>query len=175
MTGPSGRRKVIEAMDSQLVVLSFATVADAERAVADLQSLDAQGFVSIDDGALLTRGDDGTVTVKPLSLDGVAKGTSIGGVLGLIAGGVIGLPVLGLLTGGAAGASHSIQSERLEELMSTIGREMESGTAVVALEVSAVDDPAVVADRLAVDTMTSIEIPAELRAHIEAQRASRGN
>ena len=160
-------------MDSQLVVLSFATAADAERAAADLQSLAAQGFLTVDDGALLTRGDDGTVTVKPLSLDDLAKGTGLGGLLGLVAGGVIGLPVLGLLTGAAAGASRSSPGERLEELMDTIGREMESGTAVLALDVSSVDDPDMVADRLAVDAMTSIEIPAELRAHIDAQRARR--
>ena len=159
-------------MDSQLVVFTFGSTDEADRAASDLQRLAAGGFVLIEDAALLTRAADGTVTVRPMSLSEMARGSALGGVLGLVAGSLLGLPVVGLLAGAGVGAKHSLHAERLEELLGTIGREMESGSVVLAVMVSAVNDPDSVADRLEMhrDSILALEVPEELRDHIDAQR-----
>ena len=159
-------------MDSQLVVFRFGSVSDAENAVDTIKSLAAQGFVTVEDGVIISRDVDGTVTVKPMALTELVRTSTVGGVLGLLAGSVIGLPMLGALAGAGLGAKKSLHEERLEEFMDTIGRDMESGTAVVAIMVDSVDDPDTVADRLEVhrDSILQLDIPAELRAHIDSQR-----
>ena len=157
-------------MDSQLVVLSFDSSDDAERAAADLRALAAQGFVALEDGAVLAKGDDGALTVKGFERYDVAAGAGVGGVIGLLAGGLLGLPVIGLLAGAGVGVNRADTGERLEELLGSVARDMTAGSAVVAVLVSSVDDPDVVRDRLEVDAVRSIEIPAELRDHIESQR-----
>lgn len=158
-------------MDSQLVVFRFGSLGDAEGAAETIKTLAAEGFVSVEDGVIISRDVDGTVTVKPMALTELVRTSTLGGVLGLLAGGVVGLPMLGALAGAGLGAKKSLHAERLEEFMDTIGREMESGTAVVAVMVRSVDDPETVADRLEVhrDAILQLDIPAELRAQIDAQ------
>jgi uncharacterized membrane protein len=162
-------------VDSQLVVFRFGSVSDAEDALDTIRSLAAQGFVTVEDGVIIGRDVDGTVSVKPMALTELVRTSTLGGVLGLLAGSVIGLPMLGALAGAGVGAKKSVSTERLEEFMETIGREMESGTAVVAIMVDSVDDPETVADRLEVhrDTILRLDIPAELRTHIDVQRQQR--
>lgn len=161
-------------MDSQLVVFRFESVAEADQVEASLRSLAAEGFLGIEDAARLTRDDDGTVTVQPRNLGELARGSTLGGVLGLLAGGLIGLPVVGMLAGAGLGAKHSLHADRLEYLLGTLGRDMASGSVVLAVLVTDVDDPDTVADRLSVhrESILSLEIPEELRAHIESQRAA---
>jgi uncharacterized membrane protein len=161
-------------MDSQLVVFRFDSAGEADQVEAALRSLAAEGFLTLEDAARLTRDDDGTVTVQPRDLGELARGSTLGGVLGLLAGGIIGLPVVGLLAGAGLGARHSLHAERLEHLLGTVGRDMASGTVVLAVLVSAVDDPDSVADRLSLhrESILALEIPEELRAHIDNQRAA---
>ena len=51
-------------MDSELVVLYFESTAAAEHGLATLRSLEAEGYIDIDQCAILGRDAEGWVTAK---------------------------------------------------------------------------------------------------------------
>lgn len=156
-------------MDSELVVLYFESTAAAEHGLATLRGLEAEGFIDIDQCAILGRDSEGWVTAKHADRHQVSRAAGLGGVLGLVVGGVVGLPVVGLLGGAGIAAKRKMDADRLEELISTIGEEMERGSGVLALTINSIGDPEVVTDRLGVDRdgLTRAEVPATLRAEID--------
>lgn len=99
----------------------------------------------------------------------MSRAAGFGGVLGLVVGGVVGLPVLGLLGGAGIAAKRKVDSDRLEELVATIGQEMDRGSGVLALTIASIDDPETVAARLGIDRdgMVRADVPATLRAEID--------
>jgi uncharacterized membrane protein len=156
-------------MDDEIVFLHFESIADAERAMATINTLDAEGFLELDDAAIISRSDDGWVSVKPVGRSGLTARTTLGGVLGVIAGGLIGLPVIGAVAGSAAAAKGSLGNEQFDELMDAVGRNMTAGTVVLALTVATLNDPSSVADRLAInrDGLIRAEVPASIRAQLD--------
>jgi uncharacterized membrane protein len=156
-------------LDSELVVLYFESTDAAERGFATLQALDAEGFLEIDECVILGRDAQGWVTAKSADEGEVSRAAGFGSVLGLFVGGVIGLPVLGVLAGAGLAAKHKIDADRLEELISSVGQEMASGSGVLALSLASLSDPATVADRLEVDRdgLIRADIPAALREEID--------
>jgi len=87
----------------------------------------------------------------------------------VIAGGLIGLPVIGAVAGSAAAAKGSLGNEQFDELMDAVGRNMTAGTVVLALTVATLNDPSSVADRLAInrDGLIRAEVPASIRAQLD--------
>jgi uncharacterized membrane protein len=160
-------------MDTDLVILHFESTDAAQAALATVKTLEAEGFLHLDDGAIISRADDRTVSVTPLEDKGGLGKPTVGAMIGLVAGGVLGLPVLGALAGGGFVAKRAASEtvEKLDSMMNSVAESVEAGTAVLALAVESLDDPATVTERLSVhrDSMTSIQIPAELRAQIEGQ------
>jgi uncharacterized membrane protein len=156
-------------MDSELVVLTFDSPDAAEHGLVTLRTLEAEGFLEIDDCALLSRDAQGWVTAKRADHSELRRKASFGGVIGLFVGGVIGLPVLGLLAGAGGAARLKDHADRLEQLISSVGNDMARGSGVLALTVASLNDPAMVADRLQVnrDGLVNAQIPAALRAEIE--------
>lgn len=156
-------------MDSELVVLYFESTAAAEHGLATLRSLEAEGYIDIDQCAILGRDADGWVTAKNADKHEVSRAAGFGGVLGLVVGGVVGLPVLGLLGGAGIAAKRKMDADRLEELISTIGEEMDRGSGVLAVTIDSIGDPEMVADRLGVDRdgLVRAEVPATLREEID--------
>ena len=69
------------------------------------------------------------------------------------------------------GSRRSARStaDRLEELVATIGQEMDRGSGVLAFTVASIDDPETVTDRLGVDRegLVRVDVPATLRAEID--------
>ena len=161
-------------LDTELVLLTFDSPGAAEQGLATLRTLEAEGFLHIDECAILSRDDNGWVTAKNADQSDIALGAGFGGVLGLFVGGVIGLPILGLLAGAGGAAKRKVDADHLEDLISTVGKEMTRGSGVLALSLESLDDPAIVADRLQVDRdgLVRAQIPAALREEIE--RALRG-
>ena len=155
-------------MDSELAFLHFDSIEAAERAMATIGTLAAEGFVVLGDAAIISRSDDGWVSVKPVGRTDAATSTGLGGVLGLIAGGLLGLPVLGAVAGAGIASKKSRDDDHLGELVSTVGRDMAPGTAVLALTVAELTDPEMVTDRLQVhrDRLIRVEIPAQLRERL---------
>jgi uncharacterized membrane protein len=84
-----------------VVVVSFAEDGRAYEALTVLKELDSQGQVQLSEAAVVTRGDDGQLTVKDQVADDSMVGTASGGLVGLLIG-ILGGP-LGVLIGGAEG------------------------------------------------------------------------
>ncbi len=156
-------------MDGELAILYFESTDAAERGLATLRGLEAEGFIDIDECAILGRDAEGWVTAKNADRHEVSRAAGFGGVLGLVVGGVIGLPILGVLGGAGIAAKRKVDADRLEELVATIGQEMERGSGVLALTVVSIDDPETVTDRLGVDRegLVRVDVPATLRAEID--------
>jgi uncharacterized membrane protein len=156
-------------MDHEVIFLHFESIPAAERAMGTIRTLEAEGFLTLDEAAIVTRSDDGWVSAKPLGHSGLGKKAALGGVLGVITGGLIGLPMVGGAIGAGAAAKKSTGNDRFDELMNTVGRDMTAGTAVLALTVAALSDPWTVADRLEVhrDRLIRAEIPASIRAQLD--------
>ncbi len=158
-------------VDDEVVFLHFESVADAERAIATIDSLDAEGFLQFTDAAIIRRSDDGGFSVTPVERTGPGRKVTLGAVLGAVAGGLVGLPVLGAAAGAGAAAKKSLGSDHLDELIDTVGRDMASGTAVLALTVTALSDPESVTDRLQIhrEKLLRAEIPPALRAQLDGE------
>ena len=162
-------------MDSQLVLFHFETVESAETTMSTIRSLEAEGFLELDDAALITRGSKGELTVTPQTSTGTTRTSAVGATIGLVAGTLLGLPVLGAIAGGGIGAKKSVTEavQKLDGVLDGVGRRVESGSTVLALAVRALPDAETVVDRLSIhrDDMTQVEIPAELRQKIEGSSA----
>jgi uncharacterized membrane protein len=157
--------------NSELVMLHYASPEDAERAFRTIQSLSAEGFVELTEAALVTRDIDGRVTARQADNQKVPRTSALGGLAGLVVGGLIGVPVIGVLAGAGLAAKKSLQAKQLERLISTVGNQMKAGQAVLVLSIPAVHDAEVVLERLGsahVDLVRA-DIPDELRAEIERQ------
>lgn len=156
-------------MDSELVILHFASVEATERALATLKSLDAEGFLQLGESAVLRRDARGAVTAEPTDAEEPVRKSALGGVVGLVAGGVIGLPVVGFLAGAGLAAKASSHADQLEELIDTVGAKMTNETCVLVLSVASLDDPEMVVDRFGIhdhDLLRS-EVPAALKVQLD--------
>lgn len=156
-------------MDSELVILHFETPDAAEQAIRTVRVLEAEGFIDIEDAAIMTRDADGWVRAKSADEGSTGRGAAHGGILGLLVGGVLGIPVLGIIAGAGVAAKKSLHADKLEELIFTVGRNMTSGTGVLALSVNSLTDPEIVTERLELhrDKLIRAEVPEALRAQID--------
>lgn len=158
-------------MDSELVLLHFDDAASAEAALSDVRTLQAEGFLELDDAATITRSTSGTVEVTPAELHETPKRATAGAVIGLVAGSLVGLPILGAIAaGGAAGVTASKDAaERLDAMLAAVSDRIDAGEVVLAISVTAIPDPETVSDRLSVhdEHLTRVDIPADLRAEME--------
>lgn len=161
-------------MKNELVLLHFETEGAAERTISTIRTLEAEGFLELEDAALISRASDGEVEVRSLdSGDGKTK-PAVGAVIGLVAGGLVGLPILGALALGGAAAKKSVDTavRELDALLDDVGQRVDAGSTVLALSVRSLPDPEMVVERLSIlrDEMTRVEIPPELRAELDAHR-----
>lgn len=156
-------------MDSDLVVLHFASVEAAQRALETVKTLEAEGFLRLGQSAILGRDAEGWVSVKPTDANEPVRKSAMGGAVGLVVGGLIGVPVVGVLAGAGIAAKKASHAKQLEELIDTVGEKMENDTGVLVLNVASLDDPEIVADRVDVhrDALIHSEVPAELAAQLD--------
>ncbi len=161
-------------MKNELVLLHFETEGAAERTISTIRTLEAEGFLELEDAALISRASDGEIEVRSLdSGDGKTK-PAVGAVIGLVAGGLVGLPILGALALGGAAAKKSVDTavRELDALLDDVGQRVDAGSTALALSVRSLPDPEMVVERLSIlrDEMTRVEIPPELRAELDAHR-----
>ncbi len=161
-------------MKNELVLLHFETEGAAERTISTIRTLEAEGFLELEDAALISRASDGEIEVRSLdSGDGKTK-PAVGAVMGLVAGGLVGLPILGALALGGAAAKKSVDTavRELDALLDDVGQRVDAGSTALALSVRSLPDPEMVVERLSIlrDDMTRVEIPPELRAELDAHR-----
>jgi uncharacterized membrane protein len=89
---------------SNLIMITFGNVREAEQVRDELGKLEDQHVVSLDDSAIVVKDKDGKVHIHGEmdrgSQVGLVGGSAVGFLLGLLLGGPIG----GLLVGGVGGA-----------------------------------------------------------------------
>ena len=156
--------------DSSIVVLHYPSRDDAQLALGTIQTLAAEGFVELSEAALVTRDAEGWVTARPADTE-LPRDSAMGGVVGLVVGGLIGLPVLGVLAGAGIAAKKALHADHLEGLISSVGNKIGPDEVALVLTIPAVHDAETVIDRLGANRadLLSAEIPADLRAEIERQ------
>ena len=142
--------------------------------MSTIRTLDAEGYIELEEAALITRAPGGEVEVTSLDPNHGAGKPALGAVIGFVAGGLVGLPILGAAAVGGLTAKKSAEAsvKELDELISDIGRRVDAGSAALALSVRSMPDAEMVVDRLSIhrDDMTRVEIPPELRDEIDAAR-----
>ena len=84
-----------------VIAVSFPEEANAYEALARLKELDSQGSVGVRGAAVVTREEDGRITIKDQFGEDSFEDMAEGGLIGLLVG-VLGGP-LGVLVGGATG------------------------------------------------------------------------
>jgi len=158
-------------MSNEVVVMQYESRDAAERALHTLRTLDAEGFLKIQEAAIVARDADGEITAKPADEHKGRRRVAFGGASGLVVGGLIGIPVLGILAGAGIAAKRASHAKQLEDLVFTVGDEMEAGAAALVLAVTELNDAEAVSHRLEVhqDALQRVEIPDELQAEIDAQ------
>lgn len=156
-------------MDGDLVVLHFGSVEAAERALETVTTLDAEGFLQLEQSAVLTRDEKGWVNLRPTDPDAPVRKSAMGGAVGLVVGGLIGLPVVGVVAGAGIAAKRASHAKQLEELIDTVGARMENGTSVLVMHVTSLEDPEIVADRVEVhrDALLRSELPTDLAEQLD--------
>jgi uncharacterized membrane protein len=87
---------------SNLIVMIFDNVEDAQKLRADLRSLEREGLVSLDDAAVIEKDAEGKVHVRNEVDTGVKVGALAGGLLGLFLSFMF--PIAGLVVGAGGGA-----------------------------------------------------------------------
>jgi uncharacterized membrane protein len=107
---------------ARLVVVSCASRAEAERALAAL------GKLKVLDAAVVTRSEGGRVEVRQTHQvaagEGVVAGGTVGFVAGMLLGGPVGGALLGMLGGGVWGARDTgVSDSRLRELGESLAPE----------------------------------------------------
>jgi uncharacterized membrane protein len=103
---------------SELVVVGFDNVTDADRVLSQLARLQKEYLVDLEDAVVAIRAADGKLNLKQ-SVDLVGTGAAGGGLWGAMWGSVVGLlflnPLLGLVAGGALGAGAGALSGSLAD------------------------------------------------------------
>src|SRR3954470_7730830 len=138
VSSSSGRAaRHVRAMDENIIVTTFSEDSQAYEALARLKELAAEDQIDLRDGAVVERGQDGTLHLRDATGhddDGLA--TLTGGTIGLLIG-ILGGP-LGVLLGGAmgllAGAIVDIEDDdETDSVLEHISRSIANGeTAVLA-------------------------------------------
>jgi len=121
---------------SDLIIIKYDDAAEAEKARAAMKELAKQGLVSLDDAAVLSRGEDGKLHIHNEVDKAVKWGTVIGGGLGLILAGPF-APIAGAAVGGlfgaAAGTTMGLGIER--KFVKEVGESLETGNSALFIVV----------------------------------------
>jgi uncharacterized membrane protein len=124
---------------ARLIVVSCASVAGAEDALAELHALGTKDR----DAVVVSSSPKGRIQLKQTHQvaagEGVVAGGTVGFIAGMLVGGPVGGALLGMLGGGVWGARDTgVPDERLREL----GRSLTPGRALLCVLVDSADAPA---------------------------------
>jgi uncharacterized membrane protein len=153
---------------SNIVVITFDNMEEAEQVLKTMRSAQHEGYISLDDSAVVVRDEQGKFHVKNEVDRGVKIGALGGGALGLLIGGLL-FPVAGILVGvlggAAVGALAGVGIDK--NFVKEVEGAMEPGTSAVVLIVrEANPDVAIAALKPYKGTVYSTTFPPEAEAEI---------
>src|SRR6187401_1708226 len=114
-----------------LMAISYPDQDRAKLAMASVDWLDYDKLLNVKAACWVTK-ENGELMVHQRGYPSAAKKT-LGGTLGLIVGGIFGLPVVGLAAGVALGAHKGKKDDRLidEEFISSVGSDLDAGGSAI--------------------------------------------
>lgn len=123
-------------MAGSLVAAAYADAALADAALA--RALEGGG---VEDAAVVSRAEDGSVALRQALLPAVGDGVVGGGTIGFVVGLVLGGPILGAVAGVAAGGGWAAWDRGIpDERMKEFGRGLRPGAAAVFALVDDVEE-----------------------------------
>jgi uncharacterized membrane protein len=122
---------------SELLVIIFDTAEQAKEARLSLKGLEKEGMVKLDDAAVVSRGEDGKVTVKNELDSGVAMGALGGSLVGVLLASVF-FPVAGILIGAAVGGAigHFFHKDVDQTFVKEVTQKIEPGKSALFLMIN---------------------------------------
>ena len=148
---------------SHLIVVTVEDANEAGQVLDTLRSVQKEGYLSLDDSALVVKDESGKVHVKNEMDRGVKIGAVGGGVLGLLLGSVF-FPLGGLLVGALAGGliGKTVDLGVDQRFVKEVGEDMQPGTSALFFLVRDADpDVAVAALRPYKGTVRHTTFPPE--------------
>jgi uncharacterized membrane protein len=91
-------------MASNIVVLGFESRYGAEAMLSDVHHWQEEGLIEVEDAIIASAGPDGNVEIQQTHRSDKGKFALRGGGVGLVAGALLGGPILGLVAGVTVGA-----------------------------------------------------------------------
>jgi uncharacterized membrane protein len=148
---------------SNLVVVTFDDTEEAGKVLKSLRSVQKEGYLGLDDSAVVVKDEDGKVHVKNEMDRGVKIGALGGGFLGLLIGSVF-FPIAGLVIGALAGGlvGKSVDLGVDQKFVKEVSEDMQPGTSALFFIVrDAEPDVAVAALRPYKGTVRHTSFPPE--------------
>ncbi len=148
---------------SNLIVVTFDDPEEAAKVLKSLRSVQKEGYLGLDDSAVVVKDEDGKVHVKNEMDRGVKIGAVGGGFLGLLIGSVF-FPIAGLVIGALAGGlvGKSVDLGVDQKFVKEVSEDMQPGTSALFFIVrDAEPDVAVAALRPYKGTVRHTSFPPE--------------
>ena len=153
---------------SNLVVVTFDDTEEAGKVLRALRSVQKEGYLNLDDSAVVVKDDDGKVHVKNEMDRGVKIGAMGGGFLGLLIGSVF-FPIAGLVIGALAGGlmGKSMDLGVDQKFVKEVSKDIQPGTSALFFIVrDAEPDVAVAALRPYKGTVRHTTFPPEAEGEL---------
>jgi uncharacterized membrane protein len=122
---------------SDFLVIVFDTAEQATQARMSLKNLENDGYVKLDDAAVVTRTTEGKVTVKNKLDSSVAIGALGGSLIGLLLASIF-FPLASTLAGAAVGGmiSHIFHKDDDQTFVKEVTQKIEPGNSTLFLMIS---------------------------------------
>lgn len=117
---------------SNLIVVTFDSPDEAGQVLETLRSVQREGYLGLDDSAVVVKDEDGKVHVKNEMDRGVKIGAVGGGLLGLLLAGIF-FPVAGILVGAVAGGliGKSVDLGVDQKFVKEVSEDIQPGTSAL--------------------------------------------
>jgi uncharacterized membrane protein len=134
---------VSRSQEPSFVAVPFDGVGAAEDALAAVDRLVAERGATVHDAAVVVRTITGHIELVQSRQYAAGEGIVAGGAVGLVAGMLLGLPIVGALLGFAGGAGFGLRDTGLpDKRLRRLGAELERGHALLCVLVDDGDLPA---------------------------------
>jgi uncharacterized membrane protein len=134
LVGVAKLEEVQRALMSDLIVIGFPNVEEAEQVRRELVTIQQQHLIALEDACVLEHGEDGHVHLKQ-AINLAAAGAASGSFWGMLIGLLFLNPLVGLAVGAGAGAASGALSDIgiNDQFLKELGETLPKGSAALAL------------------------------------------